>query len=406
MKKRWRVYGGLFAILALVASGVYLANHPQLFGAPAQAKGEQSDEAKKKEGENTVPVQLVSVERGPISSYINSSGNLRAMRDIEVATQLEGVVRSVNVEEGEFVEQGRVLATLDDAQLKITLDLTRAKLSQARIQHEKAELRAGKLDIQAANARVEAERYQEAYRQGVVSAAEMATRKYTLDEFEQESKVAQTETREFGQRVKELEAEIAQAELQVARTEIKAPFAGFITRRNIEIGQRVRNLDSLYNLGAFSPLYADIYVSERDSRAVRSGQQVGFWLGSDGLDEDRGVVERVSPVVDQGTGTVKVTVRLEQRGKGFRPGSFVRVAIQTDVRQDAVLVPKRALLEEDGQHFIFIADGDTATKMKVDIGYISNSQVEIRGGLKEGQKVVVAGQGAIKEDSKIKEIQS
>lgn len=406
MSMRGRVYGTLLILLALGGAGYYVVKNPQLFSTPAQAKSAEDAAAKEKEKatKEAVPVELVSVQRGPISSFITSSGNLRAMRDVEVATQLEGIVKSVDVEEGNLVEKGAVLATLDDVQYRIALDLAKAKLAQARIQHEKAGLRAQKLEIQAANARVESERYAEAFRQGVVSAAEMATRKYTLDELVQEGKVAQSETREFGQRVKELEAEIAQAELQIQRTQIRAPFAGYITRRNIELGQRVRNLEALYNLGAFSPLYSDIYISERESHAIHPGQSVSFWLGSDGVDEHRGSVERISPVVDQGTGTVKITARLDDRAGGFRPGAFVRIAIQTDVRKDAILVPKRALLEEDGENFIFIANGESATKTKVEVGYSSNGQVELRGGVAEGQKIVVAGQGAIKEGSKIREI--
>ena len=77
-------------------------------------------------------------------------------------------------------------------------------------------------------------------------------------------------------------------------------------------------------------------------------------LGSAGTDRIQGKVIRISPIVDDATGTVKVTVNLSPSGKSFKPGAFVRVDIETDTRLEALLIPKRALLEEDGQDFVFV----------------------------------------------------
>jgi RND family efflux transporter MFP subunit len=125
-------------------------------------------------------------------------------------------------------------------------------------------------------------------------------------------------------------------------------------------------------------------------------------LGIDGDTRTNGHIERISPIVDQTTGTVKVTIQLQPTDRGFRPGAFVRVDIRTDTRRDAVLIPKRALIEEDGENFVYIATGDTARRTKVSLGFESEGTVEIRSGLNAGQQVVVAGQGALKEGAKIK----
>jgi membrane fusion protein (multidrug efflux system) len=115
-------------------------------------------------------------------------------------------------------------------------------------------------------------------------------------------------------------------------------------------------------------------------------------------------VERISPIVDQSSGTVKVTIALDP-APGFRPGSFVRVDIRADTRTGALLIPKKAVLEEDGQSYVYVVSSDSAKRTKVELGYSSDGLVEIRSGLTTGQKVVVAGQGALKEGSKIKIIQ-
>jgi membrane fusion protein (multidrug efflux system) len=201
--------------------------------------------------------------------------------------------------------------------------------------------------------------------------------------------------------VAELEAEIAQSKLELSRTEVRAPFSGFVTQRTVNIGQRLKPMDNLFSLGAFSPLFADVHLSERDARSVRPGQPATVRLGSDDAATIQGRVERLSPIVDQASGTVKVTVAVEPK-TGFRPGSFVRVEIRTDTKADAIVIPKRALIEEDGQNYVFIAQNDTAKRSKVELGYQREGLVEIRNGVKPGESVVVAGQGALKEGGKIK----
>jgi membrane fusion protein (multidrug efflux system) len=104
-------------------------------------------------------------------------------------------------------------------------------------------------------------------------------------------------------------------------------------------------------------------------------------------------------------GTVKVTVELEPGVGEFRPGAFVRVDIETDTRQNTVLIPKRAIVEEDGESFIFTAEGDTAHRRKVGLGYQNENEVEVREGLTAGEAIVVAGQGNLKEGSKIRAVE-
>jgi membrane fusion protein (multidrug efflux system) len=99
-------------------------------------------------------------------------------------------------------------------------------------------------------------------------------------------------------------------------------------------------------------------------------------------------------------------VELTPTARGLKPGAFVRVAIQTDTRAGAILIPKKALLEEDGEHFVFLRDGDTARRVKVALGYERTGTVEVRQGLAAGQNIVVAGQGALKDGGKIKVIRS
>lgn len=400
MSLRFKVYSALLLLPVLGAAGYVYKARPPWFSTLVQAKSATPETAKKPDKDPT-PVELAEAKRSEISSYLTSTANLRALREVAVATQAEGVVEKVLAEEGDFVKEGQILCTLDEAQLRIKLDLTREKLAQAKLQMEKAAIRQEKAGTQIAHARIELERNETAKRDRLISDKEAATFRYRLEELIHDQKVAVSETKELQHRVSELEAESEQCRLDIERTQIRAPFEGYVTLRSVNIGQRVRAMDALMSVGSFSPLIADVHLSERDTRSVKPGQNAAVRLGGDEDKAVTGRVERISPIVDQTSGTVKVTIALEPVA-GFRPGSFVRVDIRTDTKRDAVLIPKRAVLEEDGLNYVYVAANDVARKIKVDLGYQAEGMVEIRNGVGAGQSVVVSGQGALKEGGKIK----
>jgi membrane fusion protein (multidrug efflux system) len=400
MSLRFKVYS-LVAVLALLGGGFYIyKTKPGWFGSIAQAKATDAQKDKKPDKEAT-PVELALVKKSEISAFLSSTANLRAMREVSVATQAEGIVQRVLAEEGDFVKDGQVLCTLDDTPVRIKLKLAEEKLAQAALQMDKARIRQQKALAQIGHTQAEYDRYEKARVEGLVSDKEVATYKYKLEELQHDERSAVSETKEFQHRVAELEAEISQSNLDLSRTEVRAPFSGFVTQRTVNIGQRLKPMDNLFNLGSFSPLFADVHLSERDARSVRPGQPATVRLGSDDAAAVQGRVERLSPIVDQASGTVKVTVAVDPKA-GFRPGSFVRVEIRTDTKSDAIVIPKRALIEEDGQNYVFVAQKDTAKRTRVELGYQREGLVEIRKGVSPGESVVIAGQGALKEGGKIK----
>ena len=397
MSLRVKVYGSLLLAIGLSGGGYFFK---QLFAGSGPTNS-QAEKDSDKENEAS-PVEVTPAKRDSISSFLSSTTNLRALRLVDVAARSDGVIQSVLVEEGDFVKKGQVLCRLDDTDVKIRLQLARQKLAQAELQGETAGHREAQAVAQIENSRRELERIEKAYREDLVSEQGYTQAKYQHEELEHEAQISASETRAAAHRVKELDGEMQQAEIELQRTRIRAPFSGRITERTVEVGRTIRNLDSLFKLGAFSPLQADVFLSEGEAHNVRSGLKAMVRLGVDEAVQVEGRVARVSPVVDQSSGTVKVTVELNPSSDGFKPGAFVRVDIRTDTRSDAVLVPKRAVLDEDGEKYVFVAGTDTAKRTSVRIGFESDGWVEIREGVAAGEKVVVAGQGALKDGSKIR----
>lgn len=402
MSKRTKVYGFLILLVVLAGAGYFLKPKPET--PAASAKGAASGSGDDEKGAAAAPVELAQARRDRITHQLSSTSNLRPLREVEVKAQTEGIVRSLLVEEGDLVRQGQLLGRLDDRSLRIQLELTREKLAQAKLQLEKARIRREKAKVQIANTENERQRLQEAYEEQLISEREYDQVRYQLDELGHDERVSASETRELFHRVQELEAEIRKSELEISHTRITAPFGGRITERAMELGKSIRSTDKLFKLGAFSPLYADVFLSEREARRVRPGQTASVRLGADEAVEGVGRVVRVSPVVDTSSGTVKVTVELTPATGGFMPGGFVRVAIQTDVRPDAILVPKRAVLERDGKTFVFLADNGVARRVSVRLGYEEDGNIEILQGISAGDRVVVAGQGALEDGSEIRKV--
>ena len=400
MSDRAKAYLILLLLVVLGAGGYYGLQH---YGSEAAATAEAKTKDKK-ENDAAIPVAVQPAVRGAISDLLVSTANLRAMRAVEITSQADGVVRSVAVEEGDFVRKGSLLASLDDRDLQIDLALAEQRLAQTKAQRESAEIRREKADTQIRNQRADLERNEEALAEGLVSDTEVAAMRHRLDDLLHDQRVEAATVREQNHRIEELESEIRKVKLLISRTRIIAPFSCRVTERTVELGQTVRNSDKLFKVGVFTPLFADVHLAEQDSQRVRPEQKAVIRMSMDGGEEVKGRVVRVSPVVDDATGTVKVTTELRPSNANFRPGAFVLVEIETDTHDDVVLIPKQAVVEEDGGTFVFIENDNTAEQRAVELGYQDDTAYEVLSGIEAGDRVVTAGQGNLKDGDKTRVI--
>lgn len=406
MSSRGWVYS-ILGLLLLVGAGFW-GYQQYLGGESAEASTTESADGKK-DGEDkedeAVPVELAATRRGPISSFVAGTANLRADRDVTVNARTEGQILRILVEEGDYVKTGQLLCQLDDRQLKITLELTQQRLAQAEVQLERASIQRDKASIQIANKKAELNRNEAGLAEGLVSQQEVDQLVYQLRELEADERVQASTEKENRFRVEELTAELEQVKLDLSYTRITAPFSGYLTERAVEVGQNIRALDKAFQLGSFSPIFADVFLAELDTNAVRVGQPVSMRLDAVAEAEPvQGRVVRISPVVDDATGTVKVTTEFRARAQSYRPGAFVRIEIETDEREDALLIPKRAIVEEEGKTYVFVANGEKAIRRAVDLGYESGAEAEIRDGLSDGDQIIVAGQGNLNDGDAIRKV--
>jgi len=302
-----------------------------------------------------IPVQVATVVRGDISNYLLHTTSIEAQREVDLIAKVSGQVVKLPAEEGMLVNKGQLLAQLDEAELKI--DLVQAKV---RMETDKTAFERAK-DMLAKNL--------------------IAKEAYDTARLQYESSKSAYEA----------------AKLKVDYTSIRAPFAGFITQRQIELGQRVNVNQVLFRLADFNPLRARIYVPEKDMMRLYEGQKASITADALPGMQFSGVVKMISPVVDPTSGTAKVTIDIpDTRGK-LKPGMFATVRIITDTRKNTLLIPKKALLLESQTDQVFVYDNGIARKRTLKLGFTAGDTVEVLSGLQEGERVVVIGQEGLRE---------
>ncbi|NOZ94691.1 MAG: efflux RND transporter periplasmic adaptor subunit [Acidobacteria bacterium] len=353
MRSNWK------ATVWLVA-GLMLAGGCGRFGGAAdkpRVRGFGQGEARQEEA---VPVEVVTLSRGPIEAMLRLSSNLEAERAVTVYAQAPRLVRRLLVEEGDAVTKGQLLVRLQDDEQRLALKKAESRYRQAK---------------------EEFERQQKLYEQQLVAEQVFIDAHHALDQ----ARVAYDEARQA-----------------LSYTEVRAPIAGIVTERLVNLGDSVTINQALFRVVDFDSIVARIYVPEKDLRRLAVGQPARIFATALGEKPLAGKVLRISPVVDPKTGTIKVTVAVPNQ-PGLRPGLFVDVELVTDVHPDAILIPKRALVYDNDQVFAFRVGKDhRAHRTEVKILLQTADTVEPAGGFDEGDILVVAGQAGLKDGTLVR----
>ena len=323
------------------------------------AENESEPDAEEDE-EVPVPVEVAEVTTGAIASYISATANLVAEDQVKVLAEAEGRVERLQVEEGDLVAKGQVLAVLVQDEAKIAKS---------------------KVDLKASNASAALERAKGTSEQGLISAE-------SYDQLQMEYDVARQE--------------VAEAEWRLAKTVIRAPFSGRVTERFITLGQHLRPGDELFTVADYDPLVARIYLPERDVFELEEGREVRITLAANAEFSFIGRIRQIAPVVDTATGTVKVTVEAVRPPAGVRPGAFVSIGIVREQHPTALLLPRESVIRELRAAHVFVTEDNAAVKKAVELGLEEGDMVEVLSGVAEGDKVVVAGQGGLDDGQRIK----
>ena len=318
-----------------------------------------TDENRKEEA---VPVEVAALGHGEIEAVLRLSSNLEAEAEVQVFAEAPRRVTQLLVEEGTPVRKGRVLIQLQDDEQKSAVAKAEIELKESERDYDRAK---------------------ELYEQKLVT--------------------EETFT-EAGYKVERNRLALADARRELGYTQVRAPIAGVVTERLVNLGDQVTVNQPLFRIVDFDSIVARIYVPEKDLVRLAEGQPARLKADALGGQSFTGSIDRISPVVDPSTGTIKVTVATP-RQEGLRPGMYVEVELVTAVHDEALLVPKRALVYDNDQVFVFRMKKDEdrrVERLRVNPLLENTDFIEPAGGLEVGDQLVVAGQSGLKDNGLVR----
>ncbi len=328
-------------------------------------RGRDKAEGEEEEADDRVPVEVAQIGRGRIAEVLRFSTNLEAESEVQVFSQAARLVKRLLVEEGDDVRKGTVLLELEDDQQRTQLSRVQSQLAKARREYERQE---------------------RLYGQQLISEQVFNEATYELEQ---------------------LELSLADAQRELSYTQVRAPITGTVTRRLVNVGDQVTVNQHLFDLVDFDSIVARIYVPEKVLPRLEVGQQANLFADAFGDDRREGAVERIAPVVDSRTGTVKVTVAIP-RSQELLPGMYVSVELVTAVREDAVLLPKKALVYDDDQIYVFrLVEGEddvewAVERLQITAALEDRQNIEPAGVVEAGDRIVVAGQAGLKNQAPVR----
>ena len=326
-------------------------------GGPApEAQAKNGAEAK---AADAVPVEAVTASRRAVAASYTGTTTLEPRAESQVVAKTSGVALAVMVEEGQQIKAGQAL---------VRLDPDRARLAVAQ-----AEAQMRKLENNYHRAR-------QLVDQQMISANDVDQIKFDLEN---------------------ARAQYNLAKLELSYTTVVAPISGVIASRSIKTGNFVQINTPIFRIVDNSKLEATLNVPERELATLKAGLPV--LLQADALPGKtfQGVVDRVANVVDAGSGTFRVVCAFADAT--LQPGMFSRIRIDYDQRADALVVPRIALLD-DGDPAVFVVRDGKAARVPVKLGYADGKWLEVREGLKPGDRVVTAGKVALRDGSAVQVI--
>jgi membrane fusion protein, multidrug efflux system len=329
-------------------------------------------EAKAKE-EKVINVKTWTTERKSVRPYLETVGSLKANDEVTVSTEVDGILKSLKVDEGTSVTKGMTLAVINDTDYRLAVDTAEAGLRQA--------------EANLANSKIEYERKASLLKESLV------TRQQFDDIF--------TRLTVAGREMDRAKALVSLAREKSNKTVICSPIQGIVKQKMVTAGDFARAGTPILKIVQIDPLKLSFTVAEKDIGSLKIGQDVIFTADPFPAKEFSGRLATIYPSLDERSRTLQVEAMVPNASLLLKPGIFTRVKLYTGAARDSVLVPITAILYEGTNVRIFVMEGDRARGKQIKTGMKYGEMMEITEGLKGGEQLIVVGQNQLAEGVKV-----
>jgi membrane fusion protein (multidrug efflux system) len=348
-------------------------------GAVACSRKSAGDDSQSESAPPVAEVTVTQVARADISSMLMVTGTIAGLpnQDVKVSSLVPGRVAQMLVAEGDHVSQGQVLAKIDDGPF-----LDQIRLAEAGVEHAKANLE---------NARLNRDRNENLFQRGIAARKELedARTQMALNEAE----------------MRQAEATLSLAKLQLSRTEVRSPLAGTVVKRLVSVGEQVDGT-------AATPIFEVANLSEVELFGnvpgvylgkIRPGQRLALTTDTFPGKTFAGRIVAISPAVDPATNVGLVRIRASNPGGLLRLGMFVSAQLPLEIHAHALVVPTQAVYrDEEGKPQVYRVEGGNAEAVPVELGIEAQDRVELLSGVKPGETIILAGGYGLSDKAKVK----
>lgn len=360
----------------------------------------------------SMSVTVAPVATSSVGSTLDATGTVAAFDLLPVLPQATGLqVRQVVASEGQTVQVGQVMAVLDDSVLQTQLQQAKAQLESAKAVVRQKQAAFNQQRATLAQAEREFKRYQYLADRGAISRQDLETRSTAVETARESLGVAQANIGSAQADARNNQAQIQKLQTQIAQTVVKAPASGVVAEKFTAVGDVTSN-QKLFTLIRNGVLELQVKIPETQLPQVRIGAPVLITSNADSRIRLAGTVREIMPMVDQQTrqATVKITMPSTPL---LHSGMFVRAAISTGTTQGLTVPAKAVLPQSEGKAITYVLDSSNVVHAQpVVTGATSGGEnpnsdtarIEIKNGLKLGDRVVVAGAGYLKDGDRVQVI--
>src|SRR5574340_1259009 len=359
-----------------------------------------------------VKVRTAAVTARELQREVESVGTLFPYEEVVISSEIEGPVEQVGADLGDRVNTGQVLARVSEEEQRYLVAQSEAQLRQAlerlglkgekdRVKdiNETPEVRRARADLFDAEQRYK--RVRNLVDQGIASRQDLDQAQARYQALQAGLDNTLNQTRNLIQDVERVRAVLDLQRKKLRDTSIRAPFAAYVKERQVNAGQYVRPNTPVFTLVKTDPIRLRIEVPERMSPWIKVGQVADVSLEAYPDRQFKGRIWRISPTVEQSKRTFLVEALISNPNGELKPGSYAKARIRTDKFDRIRLAPRLAINYVFGANKAYVVKDGVIDAREVKTGDIFGDDVEITGGLEEGETIATTGLNRLDTGSRV-----